>query len=179
MKYEELMEQLDNEIVKYYCSTKKYDLYVSFMGDVIKVHKNTHKVSKLNIPISNQGYKRINVNGKCLSVHRMVAKLYIPNEYPEYHNIVHHKNSIRTDNRASNLQWVSSTLHQDIHREEKEHRYKYDGKFSYENELWDKFNETEPTEKNIWDTDAFDEETAYNIYYKEYESRKSDPSYLN
>ena len=182
MTYKELMEQVDNEIVKYYGSSKLKDYYISFMGNVIRVNRATKEVNdKYEIPLNENGYKTISVNGKSAFVHRIVATLFIQNEHPEHHNIVHHKNSIRTDNRVSNLQWVSTTLHQDIHREEKACKYKDAGNlYSYENDLWDKFRDTEPVEKDIWAEQdiKWSEPTNYDEFYNEYHSKLSDPSYL-
>lgn len=55
------------------------------------------------------GYLRITIplpeGPKQLSVHRVVAEAWIPN--PDNKPEVNHKNGIRSDNRADNLEWVS------------------------------------------------------------------------
>lgn len=60
--------------------------------------------------ISNAGYYQVcvckNNIKKQLTVHRMVALAYIPNEYRL--PCVDHINGIRTDNRVVNLRWCSS-----------------------------------------------------------------------
>lgn len=53
-----------------------------------------------------KGYKKIWLNGKNVSVHRLVATEYIPN--PLKMCCVNHINGDKTDNRVENLEWTSS-----------------------------------------------------------------------
>ena len=51
------------------------------------------------------GYTAVNINGKQIYVHRLVAQKYIPN--PHNKKCVNHINGIKTDNRVENLEWVT------------------------------------------------------------------------
>lgn len=57
-------------------------------------------------------YKIVNIRGKTLYVHRLVATAFIPN--PENKTDVNHINCDTSDNRAENLEWVSRN--ENIHK---------------------------------------------------------------
>lgn len=60
-------------------------------------------------PQFNTGYVSVELfergKRKRVSVHRLVAMTFIPN--PNNHPVVNHKNEVRDDNRASNLEWCT------------------------------------------------------------------------
>lgn len=66
---------------------------------------------ELKPSLSSAGYKRIvfdkspGKKARGFRIHRLVAEAYLPN--PSNLPLVHHKNSIRIDNRIENLEWVS------------------------------------------------------------------------
>lgn len=70
---------------------------VSSLGHV----RNRDKILKPDL--IKKGYERVTLKGKKYMVHRLVAMAFIPN--PEGLPQVNHKNEIKTDNRADNLEW--------------------------------------------------------------------------
>ena len=138
MDKETLDLQIEAGIVKYIATTKINEYYVSKMGVAFSVNRKTNAVKEVGSK-NPKGYCKLSINGKQYYIHRLVAELFIKNEYPEIYIHVHHKNSIRYDNRASNLMWVSERLHIDLHAEERAFNREYEYDFNYSDELEKKF----------------------------------------
>ena len=86
-----------------------YDCYaISNMGNL----KNLRTNYILKPTTNRDGYKSVllSKNGKKMSirVHRLVALYFLenPNKYPD----INHKNGIKDDNRAENLEWCSKSM---------------------------------------------------------------------
>ena len=90
------------------------------MEEIWKIYKtsNSRKYGHRIYEVSNIG--RVKLNGKIVEpysnykylhigkfrIHRAVAELFVPN--PENKPCVDHINTIKTDNRAENLRWVTA-----------------------------------------------------------------------
>lgn len=76
-----------------------------------KRHNRTTKETILKKGNTRGGYKHVNLSkdlrAKCYRVCRLVAKAFIPN--PENKPQVNHKNGIKFDDRAENLEWVTAS----------------------------------------------------------------------
>jgi hypothetical protein len=73
--------------------------YVSKTGEIYDMNKKIKNQSLLN------GYKCIKVNSKTYLVHRLVALTYANN--PNNCNTVNHIDENKTNNNATNLEWVT------------------------------------------------------------------------
>lgn len=81
---------------------------VSNLGNVRSLKRNTTKGKILKPQMDKDGYFKVclckNNEKKKYGVHRLVAMAFVDG-FSEDKNIVNHKNEIKNDNRAENLEW--------------------------------------------------------------------------
>jgi hypothetical protein len=77
---------------------------VSNLGRVVRKWKGG-SCYEVGYDVDAKGYTRVSMDDKRYSVHRLVAKLFIPN--PNDYQIVHHKDTDPTNNAVSNLEWCT------------------------------------------------------------------------
>ena len=70
----------------------------------IVINRHTNRIVKPQI--NGTGYYRVSIGGRLEFVHRLVAKLYVPN--PENKPQVNHKDGNKLNNSAENLEWVTN-----------------------------------------------------------------------
>jgi hypothetical protein len=86
--------------------------YVSSSGRIKDITKNIHVVRTARECITPSGLKHnkypiIHIYKKGVSIHRLVAEHFVPNDDPENKTIVHHKDGDRLNANANNLEWVT------------------------------------------------------------------------
>jgi hypothetical protein len=73
-------------------------------------------------PININGYLFVKIDGKLVSIHRLVGELFIPN--PHNKKEINHIDGNKQNNKVENLEWVSPSenIQHKIHQLGKDHR---------------------------------------------------------
>ena len=108
------IESIDNEVWK---EIEGLDsrYFISTEGRVLSLCMDGYKLMHPFICGDGYYYVDLRKDGKDLksSVHRLVAEAFIDN--PEDKPIVHHRDTNRRNNKASNLQWMTEAEHAAAH----------------------------------------------------------------
>ena len=74
------------------------------------INETTGKVIKGTTITKVNRYKKFNMQGKFVAIHRLVAKLFVPNPNPITFKRVNHIDGDRSNNRADNLEWCTDSM---------------------------------------------------------------------
>lgn len=80
------------------------DYIVSSDGRVISLRFG--RIRLLRPGVAGNGYLRVCIWGTNRRIHQLVSKAFLP-EKPTPKHEINHKNGIKTDNRADNLEWMT------------------------------------------------------------------------
>ena len=110
--------------------------------------------------IDSEGYIRVILNGDSLHKHVIIAEQFVPNDDPEHKTCVDHINHIRTDNRLTNLRWVSyseNALNKSSH---KGIGYEFVDELPYDSVIIDRYNQHAIRDKVFYSYE-------FNCFYKQ------------
>ena len=104
-----------------------YEICVEFPHQIRRISDHRIVIEREH----SRGYIQVNLNNVTCLKHRLIAEQWIANDDPENKTEVDHINHVRTDNRISNLRWVT-------HSENNLNRSSYNGiVYEYTDEIPD------------------------------------------
>jgi predicted RNase H-related nuclease YkuK (DUF458 family) len=105
----------------------------------------------VNGHLATHGYLRVTVKNKHdYLLHIIVAGVFVPNSDPTYKTEVHHKNNIKSDCRAENLEWVSHSENvRYAHQDGLHHNTRAIGQYDKDMNLIQTFNSQLEAEKTL------------------------------
>lgn len=100
---------------------KNYTYRVYKNGTIKNINKNIFVATHTN----RVGYKVLSVKNKIYLVHRLVAKLFIPN--PNNYKYINHKDENKTNNNVENLEWCTNKYNSEYSVAKKVYQYDFNG----------------------------------------------------
>ena len=111
--YENQNEDLENEIWKQVILDENNDSSKSYFVSTLGRFKNSFGIIMDNYKVNEYGYIRVYIYNKTYALHRIIAKMFLPN--PENKEQVNHKDGNKLNNRLDNLEWMTNKENQ-IHK---------------------------------------------------------------
>lgn len=115
---EEIWKNIDNnyEVSSYGKARSKERIIEQPYNNTIRVKKLKSRLLTQQ-PNNKDGYLRVKLYNRYVSLSHLVATAFIPN--PNNYTIVHHKDRNVYNNCADNLEWISKKEHDRLHAAEK------------------------------------------------------------
>jgi hypothetical protein len=94
-------------MIKKFKMPKYYEVSINLETGEVKVFSNSKhaKGRELSVNKSNTGYLQVKMNNKNYSIHSLVANFILGERPKDY--VVNHKDGVKTNNRPSNLEYVT------------------------------------------------------------------------
>ena len=94
-------------MIKTFKMPKYYEVSINLETGEVKVFSNSKhaKGRELSVNKDDSGYLRVKMNNKSYKIHSLVAKFILGERPKDY--VINHKDGVKTNNRPSNLEYVT------------------------------------------------------------------------